>query len=94
MDLPQASPSPARTELDSLKAHSEYIIPHWKAILAERRKDWAGLVKQMKVLEKLTEEGNFREDLPGVYFSLAKGYWQLKELELAIGYARRSAAII
>lgn len=81
-------------ELESLKAHSEYIVPHWKAILAERRKDWAGLIKQMKVLEKITEEGNFREDLPGVYFSLAKGYWQLKEQELAIEYARRSAAII
>lgn len=81
-------------ELESLRAHSEYIIPHWKAILAERRKDWAGLIKQMKVLEKLTEEGNFREDLPGVYFSLAKGYWGLKEPELAIGYASRSAAII
>ncbi|MBK6588013.1 MAG: CHAT domain-containing protein [Acidobacteria bacterium] len=48
----------------------------------------------MKVLEKITEEGNFREDLPGVYFSLAKGYWQLKEQQLAIEYARRSAAII
>jgi len=81
-------------ELESLKAHSEYIVPHWKAILAERRKDWAGLIKQMKVLEKITEEGNFREDLPGVYFSLAQGYWQLKEQEVAIEYAKRSAAII
>ena len=81
-------------ELETLKAHSEYIVPHWKAILAERRKDWAGLIKQMKVLEEITEEGNFREDLPGVYFSLAKGYWQLKEQEVAIEYAKRSAAII
>jgi len=81
-------------ELDSLTAHSDYIIPHWKAILAERKKGWAGLIEQMKTLQKITEEGNFREDLPGVYFGLAKGYWGLGDRELAIDFAKRSAAII
>lgn len=81
-------------ELESLRAHSDYIVPHWKAILAESRKDWIGLIEQMKVLRKITEESNFREDLPGIYFSLAKGYWGLKEQDLAIVHARRSAAII
>ncbi|HMS09609.1 MAG TPA: CHAT domain-containing protein [Pyrinomonadaceae bacterium] len=81
-------------ELESLKSYSDYMVPHWKAIMAERRKDWAGLTEQMNVLRKITEESNFREDLPSVYFSLAKGYWGLKEQELAIEHARRSAAII
>lgn len=81
-------------ELESLKAYSDYMVPHWKAILAERRKDWAGLIEQTKTLQMITEESNFREDLPGVYFSLAKGYWGLKEQELANEYERRSAAII
>lgn len=81
-------------ELVSLKAYSDYIVPHWKAILAERRKDWAGLIAQMEVLRKITEEQNFREDLPVVYFSLAKGHRGLGKQELAIEYARRSAVII
>ncbi|QYO65889.1 CHAT domain-containing protein [Leptolyngbya sp. 7M] len=80
-------------ELETLKAHSDYLIPHWKAILAEKGKDWAGLIEQMKVLQKSTEESNFREDLLGIYFSLAKGYWGLGEQELAIEHARRAAAI-
>lgn len=81
-------------ELESLRAHSDYIVPHWKAILAESRKDWIGLIEQMKVLQKITEESNFREDLPGIYFSLAKGYWGLGDRELAIDFGNRSAAII
>lgn len=81
-------------ELESLRAHSDYIVPHWKAILAESRKDWIGLIEQLKVLRKLTEESNFREDLPGIYFSLAKGYWGLGDRELAIDFAKGSAAII
>lgn len=81
-------------ELISLKAHSEFLVPHWKAILAERRKDWATSIEQGELVRKITEERNFRDDLPGVYFSLAKGYWGSGKQELAIEYARRSAAIV
>lgn len=81
-------------ELAPLKTYSDYLVPHWKAILAERRKDWAELIEQMEVLRKITEERNFREDLPLIYFSLAKGHWGLGKQELAVEYARRSAAII
>ena len=64
-------------EMAPLKAHSNYLVPYWKAILAEKRKDWAKLIEQMEVLRKITEERNFREDLPLIYFSLAKGHWGL-----------------
>lgn len=80
--------------LESLKSYSDYMVPHWKAIMAERRKDWAGLIEQMNVLRKITEESNFREDLPGIYFSLAKGYWGLGDQGLGSDFAKRSAAII
>lgn len=81
-------------ELAKLKAYSDYLVPHWKAILAERRKDWAGLIDEMEVLRKITEEQNFREDLPLVYFNLAKGYWGLGKQDPAIKFARRSASVI
>ncbi|MBX3290403.1 MAG: CHAT domain-containing protein [Acidobacteria bacterium] len=81
-------------DLISLKAHSSYIVPHWKAILAERRKDWLGLIEQMEELREISEKGNFRDELPGIYFGLAKGYWGLEKHELALEYANRSAAII
>lgn len=80
--------------LAPLKAYSDYLVPHWKAILAERKKDWTGLIEQMEILRKITEERNFREDLPLIYFSLAKGYWGLGEHQSALAYAMRSAAII
>lgn len=81
-------------ELVSLKAHSDLLVPHWKAILAERRKDWPGLIEQMEVVRRIAEEGNFRDELPGVYFNLAKGYWGSGKKELAVEYARRSVAIV
>lgn len=81
-------------ELTSLKAHSDYLVPHWKAILAERRKDWPSLIGQMEILRKISEERNFREDLPAVYFGLAKGHWGLGKQDMALEYAKRSAAIV
>lgn len=81
-------------ELASFKTYSEFLIPHWKAILAERRKDWSGLIEQMELLRKITEERNFREDLPVVYFGLAKGFWASGKPEQAVEYARRSVAIV
>lgn len=81
-------------EVDSLKTHSEYIVPHWKSILAERRRDWPASIEQLEILRKPTEQANFRDDLPGIYFSLAKAYWGLGKRESAIDYARRSAAIL
>ncbi len=81
-------------ELMSLKAHSDFLALNWKAILAERRKDWAALIEQMEFVRKITEESNFRDDLPGVYFALAKGHWGLGKEEMAAEYARRSASIV
>ncbi len=80
--------------LTSFKAHSDYLIPHWKAILAERRKDWSSLIEQMEILRKISEDRNFREDLPAVYLGLAKGFWGLGKQDLALEYAKRSAAIV
>lgn len=81
-------------ELMSLKAHSEFLVPHWKSILSERRKDWAASIEETELLRKLTEESNFRDGLPGVYLGLAKANWNLGKREAAIAYARRSATIV
>lgn len=80
--------------LASLKGYSEHIVPYWKLTLAEHKKDWAGVIEQAELLRKISEEQNFREDLPGIYFSLAKGYRGQGRPDLAIEYARRSIGIV
>ncbi|MGH9947024.1 MAG: CHAT domain-containing protein, partial [Pyrinomonadaceae bacterium] len=73
---------------------SDQIVPYWKATIAERKKDWIGLLEESKLLRKLSEKHNFREDLPGIYLNFAKGYWGLRNRELALEYAKMSAAMI
>ncbi|MGH9949333.1 MAG: CHAT domain-containing protein, partial [Pyrinomonadaceae bacterium] len=82
------------SRLDSTKNYSDHIVPYWKATIAERRKDWEGLLKQNSVLKDLSEKGNFRDDLPGIYLAFAKAYWGLGKREQAFGNARRAVSMI
>ncbi len=82
------------TKLASLKNYSEHIIPYWKATLAEKRQDWEGLIEQANILRKVAEEGNFRDDLPGIELELAQGYHGLGKLDQAFEHAKLAATII
>jgi len=81
-------------ELALLKSYSDHIIPYWRLTLAEHKKDWMGMIERGEALRKISEEQNFRDDLPGIYLSLAKGYWGLGKLEPTLEHARQTAAMI
>lgn len=81
-------------ELASLKNYSEIIIPRWRLTLAERKKDWTGLLEATEALRTAAEKRNFRDELPAVYLNFAKGYLGLGKDDIAIEYAKRAAAIV
>lgn len=81
-------------KLRSVKGYSEYYIPNWKATIAERSGDWENFLKQNSILRDLAERDNFREDLPGIYFNLARGYRARGRREDAHEYLRKAASMI
>ncbi|MGH9947087.1 MAG: CHAT domain-containing protein [Pyrinomonadaceae bacterium] len=80
--------------LGRLKNHSDYMAPYWKATIAERTKNWEGLLAQSIVLRDLYERDNFLENLPGIYLGFAKAHWGMGRREPALENARRSASMI
>lgn len=81
-------------KLASLKTYSKHIVPYWKATLAAKRRDWDGLIEQTNILRKAAEQGNFRDDLPGIELELARGYRGLGKLDLGLEHAKLAAALI
>lgn len=81
-------------DLASLKGYSDHIVPYWRLTIAEHNRDWPRMIERAEALKTLADEQNFRDDLPGIYFSLAKGYRGIRNTDLAIEYAKRSAAIV
>lgn len=82
------------SQIQNLDSYSKQLIPHWRATIAERKHDWTRLVEYGDVLLKLSEDNNFRENLPHFYLMLAKGHWGLGNKEQAINFARKAVAII
>lgn len=81
------------SEIASLKNHSDHIVPYWRLTIAEQKKDWKAMIEQGEILRKLSEEQNFRDDLPAIHLSVAKGYRGLGRPDIAFEHAKRSAAI-
>lgn len=82
------------TEIASVKNSSDHIVPYWKATIAEQTGNWGGVIEQNNLLLNLAERDNFREDLPGIYFKLARGYWSMGDTTSALAYAKKSSAMI
>ena len=82
------------TELEKVDNTSEFILPIWKIIVAERNKDWEKVIKINQDLLKLTEKDNFRDGFPGIYLTFAKAYFNLNKQEKALEYLEKSLAII
>lgn len=81
-------------ELDKIDESSGFIIRYWKITLAEKNKDWNQVIKLNEEVLKITLEQNFREDLPDIYFTFAKAYFNLKQLEKSLEHLENSLAII
>lgn len=82
------------TQLETMKSSSTFLVPYWKATIAERERDWQKLIDLGEMLLHLSERENFREDLPHFYLMLGKGYWGLGNKESAMRNLRKAEAII
>lgn len=69
---------------------SDFIVPYWKSTIAERDQNWKELVNNAESLRELTEESNFNDDLPGIYYKLALGTWHLGDEKSAREYAAKA----
>ena len=72
------------------QASSDFLIPYWKSTIAERDGNWKELINQSETLRRLTEEANYRDDLPGIYYKLALGSWRSGDERAARDYASKA----
>ena len=75
------------------KGTSNFIVPYWKSTIAERDQNWNALITNAHLLRKLTEEENFQDDLPGIYYKLALGSWRLGDERSAREHAAKSLSL-
>ena len=68
-------------------------MPYWKSTTAEREQNWKELVANADHLRTLTEEANFQDDLPGIYYKLALGSWRLGDEQSAREHAVKSLSL-
>lgn len=81
------------SRLGSENTTSEFVLPYWKSTIAERDHNWKELVRHAESLRKMTEESSFQDDLPGIYYKLALGYWRLRDAKPARDYASKALSI-
>jgi len=82
------------SQLETVRSSSNFLVPYWKATIAERKHDWKKLIELSEMLLQLSEKENFREDLPHLYLLLARGHWGVGNKELALMTVRKAEAII
>ncbi|MBK7802801.1 MAG: hypothetical protein IPJ55_09075 [Chloracidobacterium sp.] len=72
---------------------SDYVVPYWKSTIAERDQNWKELITNAHRLRKLTEDENFQDDLPRIYYKLALGSWRLGDHRSAREHAAKSLSL-
>jgi CHAT domain-containing protein len=75
------------------KGTSDFIVPYWKSTIAERDQNWKELITNAHHLRKLTEDENFQDDLPRIYYKLALGSWRLGDERSAREHAAKSLSL-
>lgn len=75
------------------KGTSDFVVPYWKSTIAEREQNWPALVASATQLRKLTEEANFHDDLPGIYYKLALGALRSGNRESARKHATKALSL-
>ncbi|MFN0141477.1 MAG: CHAT domain-containing protein [Pyrinomonadaceae bacterium] len=81
------------TELEQKVSNSPFILPSWKRTIAEKNREWESVIRHNRTLLDLTLAQNFREDLPGIYLSLATAHFHLRKTEESIEYLDRALAL-
>ncbi|MBK6589857.1 MAG: hypothetical protein IPG22_16340 [Acidobacteria bacterium] len=81
------------SRLANEKGTSDFIVPYWRSTIAERDQNWKELITNAHHLRKLTENENFQDDLPRIYFKLALGSWRLGDERSAREYAAKSLSL-
>ncbi len=82
------------SELKNKTNNSPFILPAWKKTIAERNKDWERVIEHNRTLLDLTLAQNFRDDLPGIYLSLASAYFHLGQTEKSIEYLDKALSLV
>ena len=82
------------SELEKKTINSPFILPSWKRTIAEKNKDWEQVIQHNRTLLELTLAQNFREDLPGIYLSLASAYFHLGHTEKSIEYLEKTLSLV
>lgn len=80
--------------LEKTPHNSQFILPSWKKTIAERNKDWERVIQYNRTLLDLTLAHNFREDLPGVYLSLATAYFHLGQADKSTEYLDKTLSLV
>lgn len=81
------------TRLANEKGTSDFVVPYWKSTIAENEQNWKDLIANAHHLRKLTEDENFQDDLPRIYYKLALGSWRLGEEKSAREHAAKSLSL-
>lgn len=66
----------------------------WKITIAERGGKWEEVVELNHKLFDLTDKYNFQDDLPTLYFTFAKAYYNLKDRPKSIENLEKSISLI
>ncbi|HQU93519.1 MAG TPA: CHAT domain-containing protein [Pyrinomonadaceae bacterium] len=82
------------TELEEKAINSPFILPSWKRTIAEKNREWESVIRHNHTLFDLTLAQNFREDLPGIYLSLAAAHFHLGQTDKSIEYLDKALAIV
>lgn len=82
------------SELEKKVNNSPFILPSWKKTIAEKNKEWERVIQHNRTLLDLTLAQNFREDLPGIYLSLASAYFHLGQTDKSIEYLDKALSLV
>ncbi len=80
--------------LEKKKITSAFILPSWKVTIAEKNKEWERVIHHNRTLLDLTLAQNFREDLPGIFLSLAGAHYHLRQPERSTEYLDKCLSMI
>lgn len=81
-------------ELEGTASRSPFILPSWKVTIAEKNKEWEQVIHHNRTLLDLALAQNFREDLPGIYLSLASAHFHLGQTGKSIEYLDKALSLV
>jgi len=82
------------SELEKKVHNSPFILPSWKITIAQKNKEWEQVIQHSRTLLDITLAQNFREDLPGIYLSLAIAHFHLGQTGKSIEYLDKTLSLV